>query len=186
MRWLGRWFWAPIKSGENAAQTIVRVLGNLFRISLTVLVLGVGTVFAFALYSSQQSSANYKAEQTDKDLIRVRAQIVEDEDLGDICSEAYPLIVAVTNNSTKALMSMTVELAAREEGSSTNKLGYTDGRVEWDVIVPPQHQYYQCWSVKPQHRRLIYSGEAQSFSMKLEPVADWMLKETKAFKIEPK
>jgi hypothetical protein len=61
-----------------------------------------------------------------------------------------------------------------------------DSELYWDVIVPPQHRYYQCWSVKAEYRRLKYSGELDSSSLRLEPVEEWMLQETKAWKIEPK
>lgn len=37
--WLRKWFWAPINPGENWAQTIFRVVGNLFRTSFSILVL---------------------------------------------------------------------------------------------------------------------------------------------------
>ena len=36
---LRRWFWSPVKNAENWAQTVFRVLGNLFRIALTLCVL---------------------------------------------------------------------------------------------------------------------------------------------------
>jgi len=36
---LRRWFWAPVRHDENWAQTVFRVLGNLFRLALTAFVL---------------------------------------------------------------------------------------------------------------------------------------------------
>lgn len=55
--WLRRWFWAPVRHAENWAQTILRVLGNLFRIALTV------CAFLFVLGASLVA---YSAARTDR------------------------------------------------------------------------------------------------------------------------
>lgn len=40
MRLVRSWFWSPVRKDENPVQTLVRVLGNLFRLSLTFVVVG--------------------------------------------------------------------------------------------------------------------------------------------------
>jgi hypothetical protein len=179
--WLGHWFWAPIKVSENSAQTLVRVLGNIFRIALTIVLAAVGLLIWAIMDSSERTSALLSAQKAEQDKIQLSVKLLPAKELSNekVCTKAYPLVVEVTNDSRdKALMSMSIELTAREPGSSTNKLNYyPDGRLEWDAIVLPKHSVIQCWSVKQEHRQLTYSGVPISYSMKLEPVAEWMFKE---------
>ncbi len=184
MKWLGRWFWSPIKTGENSAQTLVRVLGNLFRSVLTVVVVGVALIIVLSAYYSSKSSADYAATQADKEKIYVKVTLMEDADRGEFCEREFPLVVYVRNDSSKALMSMTIDLTAREVGASTNVLTYPDDRIVWDKIVPPQHELFMCWGINRKHDGLTYSGKAQTYMIELESVEPWMLKESTATKIK--
>lgn len=80
MKWLGRWFWSPIKPGENSAQTLVRVLGNLFRdaLSLVILIVVVGGVLLGI--TSARSSADYAERETERAKLVVTVTRVEPKD----------------------------------------------------------------------------------------------------------
>lgn len=184
MRWIGRWFWAPIKAGENWAQTLVRVLGNLFRSALTLAVVGIAIILGLSAYYSGQSSANYAAAQADKEKIYIKVTLMEEADRGKLCDRQFPLVVYVRNDSSKTLMSMPIDLTARKAGSSTNMLTYPDDRITWDNIVPPQHELFMCWGINPKNDGLTYSGEAKPYMIELEDTEAWMLKETTATKIK--
>lgn len=54
--WLRRWFWAPVNQNENWAQTVFRVLGNLFRIALTVCVLFFAVGVSLIAFSSAREN----------------------------------------------------------------------------------------------------------------------------------
>ena len=184
MGWLGRWFWVPVRDGENSAQTLVRVLGNLFRIALSITLVGVVIVAGFAAYYSNVAARLNAAKQDDERAIAVIVKLTQPDDHSVLCSDSHPLIVFVINRSQQALMSMSIRLSAREAGSSTDKLNPFENDIHWDAIVPPGYEYYECWSVGAEHRQLKFSGAAQSHTVKLESVQPWMLKETKAWKVK--
>jgi hypothetical protein len=80
MKWLGRWFWAPVKLNENSAQTLVRVLGNIFRSIVTVAFV-LGVVGAAALINASSiSSAEYAEERKERERILASVTRVENQD----------------------------------------------------------------------------------------------------------
>jgi hypothetical protein len=182
MRWLKHWFWAPIKAEENWAQTLVRVCGNLFRISLTLFVVGAGFISAAAIYSSTQSAVTSAVRDSEIAAIRVRVVLTTGQD-STLCTEGHPLVVAVANNTDKAIMSMTVDLVARNPGSSSNQLGYLNREIELDAIIPPGYQYYECWSMPAKYQGMTFDGAVEPYSLRLQAAEDWMISETKARKI---
>jgi hypothetical protein len=58
MRLVRAWFWSSVRKDENPAQTLVRVLGNLFRISLTFVVvsgLGLAAVVGISISNNNRN-----------------------------------------------------------------------------------------------------------------------------------
>tara|TARA_R110002049_G_scaffold45854_3_gene133345 strand:+ start:161 stop:838 length:678 start_codon:yes stop_codon:yes gene_type:complete len=84
MRWIGRWFWAPIRAGENSAQTIVRVLGNVIRSTFTVFVLVVAALMLVLWYSDMQHKSKRAKAEAEAGLVTVDARIFKN-------GEAYEL-----------------------------------------------------------------------------------------------
>lgn len=64
--WLRKWFWAPINPGENWAQTIFRVVGNLFRTACTLIILIVlglsGTIWIDQVQRDQKQERAFQQQ----------------------------------------------------------------------------------------------------------------------------
>lgn len=176
MKWIGAWFWSRVRESENWAQTLVRVLGNLFRIVLTLVLFVVGA----AAVSSYLDSQRYRQKQAEARLISVTASIrTEQADNG--CSEMFPLALSVRNDSTKALMSMDIALSARRPGTSTNVLQYGQREIRWDHVMPPGYSMTMCYR-PPDSAPLsaVFSADPVSHTIVLQPNEQWMTDETSA------
>jgi len=79
MRWLGMWFWSPIREHENSAQTIVRVLGNLFRTSITIVVLGIAAIVAALMVSDMNSRKERAKKEQTRARISVDVAVLRDD-----------------------------------------------------------------------------------------------------------
>jgi hypothetical protein len=194
-RWLRAWFWSSLRPSENWAQTLVRVIGNLFRILLTALAalaLGVG---AQTWISQQRDTASAREAASISVDIDVWSA---DHDNG--CSDKFPLAVSVTNSSAKALMRMDIVLIGREPGTSSNVLNYGDSKIAWDFIVPPGYNLGMCYGypssafrttswdaggrpLSTEIRSLSYSVNVERYSIELKRTEPWMIRETKARRI---
>lgn len=176
MKWIGAWFWSRVRDNENWAQTLVRVLGNLFRIALTLVLLGAGTIAVFSHLESQR----YRREQEERRLISVVASIRTEQNDND-CAEMFPLGLLVRNDSTKALMSMDIELSARRPGTSTNVLQFGHRHIRWDQVIPPGYSMTMCY-IPPDSAPApaVYSADPDAYTIVLRPSEQWMIDETNA------
>jgi hypothetical protein len=178
MKWMLHWFWAPVRPSENWAQTIVRVLGNLFRCALTLIISG-AAVLAIAGYTENRKQ---QIEHAQARLIQVVASVNSDVSNRG-CPPPLPLSVTVRNNSTLTLMSMEIRVSARSPGRSTDLLGYGAQQLQWDYIVPPGYTLQRCYALGRRDiaaSNLIFSAEPVSYSIQLRSTEDWMLSETRA------
>jgi hypothetical protein len=188
-----QWFWTPLRDGENWAQTIVRVSGNLLRSSLTILVALAG-VIAIDIYLKGARTADQQ------ELVRGIEVLVNapiEGQSGNGC-EAGLLGLTVVNNTSMTLMKMDVAITARNRGQSTNLLGFGN-TVQWDFIVPPQHADIRCYSMpggrsnsgyydndgnwRPpltDNIQIVFSAAPVAYSVELRPTEPWMLSETDA------
>lgn len=178
MKWIRAWFWSRVRDNENWAQTLVRVIGNLFRIALTLAALAAGTVAMSSYLSNQQ----HRQRQEETRFISVVASMqTEQNDNG--CAEMFPLALFVRNDSTRALISMDIALSARRPGTSTNALQYWDRQVHWDHIIPPGYSMTMCYALpESAPPSAIYSADPISYTVVLRPSEQWMLDETRAAK----
>lgn len=134
-----RFFWDPPKDTENWAQTIVRVLGNIFRTSLACIALSaiaLGAAVGIGAAINKQAEANDPANL-------VTAEIAID---GKNCDRQSPWRVQIRNDSTKVLIEGTFALSMRERGSS-RKLqlgGWSGAPIVVHKFVPPEHTYSFC------------------------------------------
>lgn len=174
MKRLLRWFWVPIRESENWAQTLVRVLGNLFRTALT-LAIALAATIATSIYVD---GSDGRERERQARLISVEAQT----GISNGCTAEFPLAIRVRNNSTLALTSMDINLSARLPGTSTNVLPYGERTIRWDHIVPPQHVLGMCYrgGREPVDASRVYSASAVSYAIELQPAEDWMFRETLA------
>lgn len=189
MKWIARWFWAPVRDGENWAQTLVRVSGNLLRSFTTIVLLG-AAIISVSIYLQGQEDRHDAQESQEYDrrvgqLITVSVTTRSAGESSNGCSERSPLAITVRNDSALTLMEMDIELNARLRGTSTNILDYLDRRVRWDHIVPPKHMLGMCYrpgrhTVTPS---AIYSARPMIESVVLRQTEDWMLSETRAERI---
>lgn len=85
MRWLGRWFWTPVRENENSAQTIVRVLGNLLRSTFTLAALGVVGILTAIYISDLPHRAERQREEAAFDAIKV---LVRHQTYSELSEEA--------------------------------------------------------------------------------------------------
>ncbi len=223
MRWLGRWFWTPVRENENSAQTIVRVLGNLFRTSITLLFIGGAGLVGAAFISNAASQDHYEEEQKRieglnvivrplkntelrKDAVIKLAQFRRAEESGDErtalelgrelaklysseagfelrCDEDYPIGIYIANKSDKVLASATIELSARNPGSSANALSYLDRSVLWNDYVAPGHALANCFRVGDSNRFLVYSASVRSFDVSFVDLTRQIEEETRSWPI---
>ena len=122
-----RWFWAPIRSGENWAQTVFRVLGNLFRTTLTVIIIliAAGAITAYIVdqqYQHERETAQLAAEAADpRRLVTVEIDQsfleVEEAAFGEGCSQEFPFPIIVRNDSDLALTETWLEVSLRRRGT---------------------------------------------------------------------
>jgi hypothetical protein len=168
MRRVLHWFWAPVRENENWAQTLVRVLGNLFRIPITL-----------GLAAAAIAAMIYAGDSRQRRLINVEARTGIEGENSNGCTAEFPIAIEVRNNSTLTLMSMRIDVTARRPGTSTNLLNRT---IRWEHIVPPQHVLGMCYRIgrDPVDSSAVYSAAAVSYSMVLRPTEDWMQRETQA------
>ena len=180
MRWIRAWFWSQVRDSENWAQTLVRVSGNLLRIALTIAVLGTAGL----------ASTTYLADRTDR---QRRAQVLEESRSIDVvasyftpgndngCNERFPLALSVTNDSSKALMRMTIAVSARIPGTSTNVLTYGQREIGWDHIVPSGYSMTMCYmppSSAPEPA--VFAADPIHHTVVLQESEQWMIDETSA------
>lgn len=162
MRIIRSWFWSVPRPQENWAQTIVRVLGNLFRIAISLVIALVAFLLVYA-------GLNWVGDQQPEPVDLVTAYVenrtqsnVTKDDGSPICSDEYPLIVAIFNRSDQAMSSIELNLVAREKGSARNTLtSYFENRIQIDEILPPNYGYVSCYSHKAaqEDSELIFSAD---------------------------
>ncbi len=178
MRRVLHWFWAPVRENENWAQTLIRVLGNLFRIAITL-----GSAAAAAIAAMVYAeNADSRQREREARLINVEARTGIEGENSNGCTAEFPVAIEVRNNSTLTLMSMDIDVTARRPGVSTNILDYGERTIRWEHIVPPQHVMGLCYRIgrDPVDSAAIYSATARSYSIDLRPAEDWMQRETQA------
>lgn len=181
MRTVLRWFWAPVRDNENWAQTLVRVIGNLSRSLLTIVVF-----IALWIGIANVLRPPYELAPDERD--RIVVTVNTDAHNGFYtCNAEYPTSIAVVNNSEQTLMSMDIELTARRRGRSTNVLPYPERTVRWDQIVPPGHALAMCYQIGSDLdvQEFVLSGQPLTYSVVLRPTEEWMLTETDAFALAP-
>lgn len=177
MKGVGRWFWTPIREGENWAQTLVRVAGNIFR-SVSTLVFGVAIAVAATAYVNDKADRQREGERQS---VFVEAKLPTSEQENG-CAPEFPLFLKVTNGSSDTLMSMDIRLTAREPGRSTDVLVYPQNTKHWDNIVPPKHILGLCYSFDQRvDVGSVLSAEPERYSIVFRKTEPWMLKETKAY-----
>lgn len=181
MRWIKAWFWSRVRDNENWAQTLVRVLGNLSRILLTIIVVGAGLIVVFSYLENQKDQRRRDQARA----VSVVAVLTTEQNTHG-CTEMFPLALIVRNDSTEALMSMDVALSARRPGTSTNVLPYGQREVRWDHIVPPGYQMTMCY-MPPAAAPIgaVFSADPEYYSVRLSPSEQWMLNETSAVRVAP-
>lgn len=183
MGWFGRWFWAPPREGENSAQTLVRVLGNLFRSAFTVVLLGAAAILAIGWQQNREYAERQNAEAVALTLhVSLYDQTGPRPERAQQCNAFFPLLVYIRNTGARALQRTTISLTVREPGTSTNLLEYPQQELTWDLIIPPGHDISQCYTLpeKYQGRGYVAGGELQSFRTIMNDPEPWMLLETKA------
>jgi hypothetical protein len=121
---LRRWFWAPVASGENWAQTIFRVLGNLFRIALTacvVLFVFGASVMAFSFAKENRPEWFGSSNLTEWCDDQYEYEYYKHERSEKICSERWTELNAAKEAALAAKpennVVVTVEPANFESGS---------------------------------------------------------------------
>tara|TARA_R110000744_G_scaffold57807_5_gene121101 strand:- start:178 stop:741 length:564 start_codon:yes stop_codon:yes gene_type:complete len=183
---LGRWFWAPRREPENWAQTLVRVLGNIFRdvISAFVILVVVALV-GWGISGLWQATFDETKFVTARVSHRATSSVKLETGI-DICNEDYPLGVYVENKSSKSLESVSISIIARERGSTENVLPWDEDSVVLKNIVPPMYSFFTCYRYKTalQRQDLVYSGEVSRYSVKLVEPEDWHFKETQGVPIK--
>lgn len=182
MKWIKVWFWSSKPESENWAQTLVRIFGNLLRISLTICFVGVVAI-SVASYLDDRS---YELTRREVDRLNIVVKHRTEFTNPEICSEAYPLFVSVSNRSERALTSLQIDLEARVNGRSTNLLDYLSRTIDWDTVVLPNHFYFTCYSNELASERsdLIWAGTASPYSPKFSVVEEWMTQENLSRPIE--
>jgi hypothetical protein len=81
------------------------------------------------------------------------------------CSDEFPVFVGFTNDSTRTIESIWIDVSARLPGHSTNILSY-DSDLKSDRIVPPGEGYGYCakfevqeaYRASPKVEDAVYSG----------------------------
>ncbi len=183
MRWIKSWFWSSVRESENWAQTIIRVLGNLLRIAFTavLLLIAVGLV---GYYWSERRPFDARHKVTASVEHRDHSS-VRNSDGDKYCTEGYPLITIIRNESERTVASLTINLSGRERASVENKLSWRESRIDWTYVIPPGHIYTTCYrtGAEPREDDLIYSGEMRLTSVKFIDPEPWMFEESRAVEI---
>jgi hypothetical protein len=69
------------------------------------------------------------------------------KDLLRACTAEHPIFIRVSNNSSRTVTFIRVDVSAYVPGYSTNILPY-DAQARTDRIIPPGTAHYTCWRFK--------------------------------------
>lgn len=156
------WFWSRQKENENSAQTVFRMLGNIFRwavsavMFLIVILLISGAIF----YLSERGEVKAR-----------KAVTVINIGPSDTCGKDFPISISIGNASDRTVESLRVELEAKRRNRSTNILSYSEANVEWDVIMPPSEGHRFCYKFPEAAEKydltdLVWSATVPSYSIR--------------------
>ncbi|MEM9241400.1 MAG: hypothetical protein AAGB07_15620 [Pseudomonadota bacterium] len=188
MRWIKSWLWSRVREDENWAQTLIRVTGNFFRISISLVLFGILTGLVVWYWHETRPF-----DQRHNVFVEVfHKKDAPDENGKTICDESLPLFMGVENNSSKTVERISANLTARRRGTARNLLAYNED-LTIAVLIPPNHSIGYCFpapKVASYHRApsnpddLMYSGEVDFDRMKLVETEKWMIEETPAFPLD--
>lgn len=178
--WFKSWLWSKRPDAENSAQTLVRILGNLFRLTVTaavsMLLMGGGLLAILALDDAQKRAERDAHREAITVTTRLRGAANNSD---DFCSDQRPLGVVINNGTDQALTRVEIQLLARVPGRSSNVItGFSESRISSDFIVPPRDDGGFCMVVPKTGRHeakdLIWSAEIVGHSIVLEEMKPWM------------
>lgn len=97
-----------------------------------------------------------------------------DKAVEELCSDEYPIFVGFTNNSTRTVEWVQIDVSARLPDHSTNILRY-DSNIKMDRIVPPGEGFGNCarfqiedaYKSNPKTAGALYGGEIYSAATQL-------------------
>lgn len=184
--WLRRFFWDAAKANENWAQTLARVLGNLFRTSAAIFIMLGAFAVAVAVSSYEM---NRRAEASDPaNFITANVSFGSKD-----CPEDRRWNVRVTNKSKEVLSYAEFKLSIREKGSSRYLfLNKDHSTLIVQRFVPPDYGYQFCTDAfnRPAVGAMRREPEGVTFSdyeieLSLEPFSarfrdpePWIVQET--------
>jgi len=154
-----RYFLADVRANENWVQSLARVLGNVLRWFLIVIVLTVLISFvAYLIVMEIQKN------------VPQNKIIYEVDHNTEVCGEKFPIRIMVKNPTKKWLQSVSITVKATNIGHSTNIIKPTNEDVDWDVIVPPRQGISRCYR--------FFTPEGKSFSWSIESTSYPRLSDT--------
>jgi hypothetical protein len=177
--WLRRWFWAPVKIGENWAQTLLRVLGNLFRtaVTLTIVLNGIGFSILYVSYqierrneAEREAIRNFEEAAQPINFVSVSLdqKFLDGENAGfaDGCNKDYPFATMIYNGSKMAMTETWLVFSVRKKGTSevlrfrgrNLNGGYSDRWIDSEEnykdvirrIILPNSSNGWCWGFPPE------------------------------------
>lgn len=187
--WLRRWFWAPVNHEENWAQTIFRVLGNLFRTALTLFVLFFGALLAAVYVQYLISQSNIAARPINFVSVSIDKPVYTNpfEKYSNGCTEEFPFVVTIENRSDWAMTRTQINYSVRKRGTSERLLFRTGFREQdHDIvteIILSKESYTFCRRFPPGNF-LNFDPEAEyTYEAEVSPITtfsepeDWMYEE---------
>lgn len=138
MKWLRHYFWAPIRSGENSAQTLVRVFGNFARWLLLLPLI----VIAFVLVALAFSVVEERRQAHRISKIEATVRFGQDG-----CPENYPVFVGFVNRHDYPVADIHASLSARRSDRTTNLISeWRQRQLATDYIIDPDQGVGRCYS----------------------------------------
>lgn len=177
MRALRWWFWSVKPPNENWAQTLVRVLGNWLRLTITAFVLFLVVV---AVLQAQQD-----AKQKKKDEILSRVDVnVRFAPLAAGCSAERPYLVTITNNNPDYMIIRTaLDFSDEANGRPYIMVSPTNS---FEKSISPLMTNRKCYRLMSQLELLLSSSvtaELVPFLTKIEKPTDELLKKSDSYLI---
>lgn len=106
----------------------------------------IGLLFAYSIWQDARANA-----EKNKVVMTVKYNIAA-------CSEEYPLLVLIENNSSKTVNSIDFNIAVHRKGYSSDLADW--GNYDSDKIIPSGQSFGNCWRYKLKSENERYNNPA--------------------------
>lgn len=157
-------FWDTPKINENSAQTIFRILGNILRSAISIIVI-LSTASALIIYVIDARSPLNRYRNS------IYAEVIPNGavDGFEDCAASNDVAILITNRTNRRITNIRVKIDARPENFSFSALSHFRNTRTIQAIFDPGSSWRLCTNfaidVGYEKNDLIWSAEVQYFEV---------------------